>query len=398
MDGEEVDVVSQNEHLGNIVSGFKEEETNILENLTKGRRSLYSLLGPAFSNESLLNPSLQMHLFRMFTCPITRSGLSALSIRPTHAQPLVAFHRKTMRSFLHLSDRSPIPSFHFLLGEVPILGRLDRDVFSLFYSIWSNPDTKLHKIVDYLLRISEENSRTWSVHCRLLCKQYGIQDPLSLLQKPPPAKNSWKRDVEIAITTFYENKLREDAENNSKMAWFNINLIGLAGKPHPILKNITTTHDVKKLRIVIKMICGDYYTYELRGNQNGTSVHCRICLAPSESIIHVVALCPGTSEPRQRITSELETCLVPTSNDSSIFTKSLTKDEFLHLTSNDKMWTQFLIDCSSYNLPDWARIDFNDKNLNEIFKLCRDMLYSIHSMRLAKLKIIDVEIKRKSNS
>ena len=116
MDGETVDVVDENEHLGLVVTGFNEEKRNVEENITKGRKSLFSLLGPAFSHQSLLNPAVQVHLFRLYSCPITRSGLSGLAIRPTQAQPLTTFHRKVLRSFLHFSERSPIPSLHFLLA------------------------------------------------------------------------------------------------------------------------------------------------------------------------------------------------------------------------------------------------------------------------------------------
>ena len=59
MDGETVDVVSENEHLGLTVTGIHEEDRNVQENLSRGRNSLYGLLGPAFSQEHILNPAVQ---------------------------------------------------------------------------------------------------------------------------------------------------------------------------------------------------------------------------------------------------------------------------------------------------------------------------------------------------
>ena len=128
----------------------------------------------------MLNPAVQIHLYRLYTCCITRSGLSALAIRPTQAQPLTTFHRKILRSFLHLSDRSPIPALHFLLGEITLEAKLHRDVFSLFYSLWSNPHTKVYRLVRHLLATSKDNSRTWSAHVRHLTKLNGLTDPLTL--------------------------------------------------------------------------------------------------------------------------------------------------------------------------------------------------------------------------
>ena len=88
MDGEDVLIVDENEHLGRVVTGFGEEERNVMENISRGRKSLYSLLGPAFSHKCDLNPAVQIHLFRLFTCCIVRSGISALAVRPTQAKPL----------------------------------------------------------------------------------------------------------------------------------------------------------------------------------------------------------------------------------------------------------------------------------------------------------------------
>ena len=127
MDGETVDVADENEHLGLVVTGFHEEQRNVEENISRGRRSLYSLLGPSFSFQSLVNPKVQMYIFRMYVSPITLSGLGALAIRHTQCQPLQTFHRKIMRGFLHLSDRCPLPALHFILAEVPLEARLHRD-------------------------------------------------------------------------------------------------------------------------------------------------------------------------------------------------------------------------------------------------------------------------------
>ena len=222
MNNSVIEVSEENEHLGMIVTGFREEERNVEENLSSGRKSLFCLLGPAFSQQCHLNPALQVHLYRMFTCPIVRSGLCSLAIRPSHCQPLTAFHRKTLRSFLHFSCRSPVPSLHFLLGELPIEARLHRDTFSLFYAIWTNPQTKIFQLTKFLLSTCNDNSRTWAVHVRHLAKMYGLPDPLVMLNGTPPSKDSWKGDINTLITAYHEKQLRDAAATNSKMTWLNV--------------------------------------------------------------------------------------------------------------------------------------------------------------------------------
>ena len=143
MDGQVVQVVVDNEHLGQIVSNSNQEQKNIDLKLQKGRSNLFSLLGSGFAFKSFLSPVLKLHIYRTFTCPITRSGLSSFALRSSQLEPLSIFHRKTLKSILKLSITAPTPSIHFLTGELPVEGKVHRDVFSLFFSIWCNPDTKI---------------------------------------------------------------------------------------------------------------------------------------------------------------------------------------------------------------------------------------------------------------
>ena len=80
--------------------------------------------------------------------------------------------------------------------------------------------------------MSPDNSRTWSVHVRHLCRIYGMKDPLVLLQEDAWSKATWKTYTSTMVTSYHERKLREDALVNSPMSLLNISLIGLTGKPY----------------------------------------------------------------------------------------------------------------------------------------------------------------------
>ena len=188
LDGVKVKVRLDNEHLGQIVSGLEQEQKNIDLRIQKARNNIFGLLGPAFSFKCLLSPSLKIHLFRTYTSPILQNGLSSFALRPSTMEPLAIFHRKTLRGILHLSQYSTTPALHFLLGELPIEGKIHRDIFSLFYSIWRNPDSKIFSIVKYLLETTQTNSRTWAAHIRYLSVRYDIPDPLECFQSDPPSK------------------------------------------------------------------------------------------------------------------------------------------------------------------------------------------------------------------
>ena len=378
MDGINISVVENNEHLGQIVSGINQISKNIDLRLKKGRGSLFGLLGPAFAYKCLLSPMVKLHLYRTYICPILRSGLSSFAIRKTDIEPLSLYQRKVLRSILKLSKNSSITAIHFLTGQLPIEGQIHRDIFSLFFNIWSNPNTKIYEIVKYLLETSTENSRTWSIFVKYLSKMYGLKDPLQCLTRDPPKKSEYKEHILTKITAFHEKELRDKARSNENMKFLNVSLSGLRGRHHPVLSNLLTTYDVQKSQSHIKMLCNDYFTYEKRANQSGGSPHCRSCSvsdkqteaeSPAESLTHILTTCTSYSDVRERIFVEL----------SSLCQKTKNKIEFSDLLLDKSKLCQFILDASSMNLE--CRVNLRDPLLPEFFKLSRDLCYSIHIKR-----------------
>ena len=375
MGGDVVKVVENNDHLGQIVSGLNQEVKNVDGSLTKGRKSLYGLLGPAFAYKCMLSPIVQMHLFRTFTCPRLRSGLSSFALRSNQMSPLAIFHRKILKAFLKLSKTAPTPAIHFLLGELPMEGKIHRDMFSLFYSVWSNPDTKIYQIVKYLLSTSSDNSRTWVVNLRHISKMYNLEDPLSCLLKDPPSKSSFKELVITRITAFHENELRRKAAGNSQMEHLNVSLTGLRGRHHPSLSNLITTEEVKKMRPHLKFLSGDYLTYQTKFDQTGQgNPLCKVCRTENETISHIISSCPAYEEKRSKILEELSGLCLLTKNEMNL----------QEIRSNPKILTQLILDPTSFNLEN--RVHMSDPAVVPLFKLSRDLCYSIHSQRIRELK------------
>ena len=65
---------------------------------------------------------------------------------------------------------------------------------------------------------------------------YNIEDPLTMIKKPPPNKSTFSDCVKTKVTIFYEHQFRALAAKNSKMSLLNISLKGLNGHPHPVLQ------------------------------------------------------------------------------------------------------------------------------------------------------------------
>ena len=75
-----MDVVENNDHIGQVVSGYHQIEKNVDIRISKARKALFSLLGPAFSIKCQLSPSLKLYLYKIFVSPIMKSGLSISSL------------------------------------------------------------------------------------------------------------------------------------------------------------------------------------------------------------------------------------------------------------------------------------------------------------------------------
>ena len=205
---------------------------------------------------------------------------------------------------MNFRKSSNIPALHFLLGDLPIEAKIHQDVFSLFFSVWRNPDSKIHSILKYLLETSESNSRTWSIHIKYLAEKYG----------------------------------------------------------HPALYHLITTHEVQKSRIHLKMLAGDYLTYEVKSNQSGGSPHCRSCDPPSpiENMAHILSSCSAYDDIKQRMLPELE----------SVCAQSKSNLDFSKIKQNNETLCQFLLDPTSFNLQ--QRIHRNDPLEEIFFKFSRD--------------------------
>ena len=249
MDGERVKVTENNDHIGQLVSGKQQIEKNTDLRLGKARKALFSLFGAGLEFKSGLSPNIKLHIFRTIVSPILRSGLSTFALRKTNIEPLALFQRKTIKSILKLSSTAPTPAIHFLCSELPVEAQIHRDMFMLFHNAWSNPDTKVHQIIKYLLQNSPDNSRTWSINLRHIAKMYSIEDPLKLIMTDPISKSCFRQYILTKITVFHEKELRSLAISNSKMKYFNVSMLGLNNRSHPSLSGVTTQNEVKNMRI-----------------------------------------------------------------------------------------------------------------------------------------------------
>ena len=354
---------------------------NVDKNVQSARDTLFGFLGNIFSYKCKLSQTVQYHTWNVFIKPVLRSGLAALPIRPPVVKTITTFHHKMLRAILKLSHHSPVAPLYFLLGELPMEASLHLDILSLFWNIWINPQTKAYEVVKYLLKMSSSSSMTWSAHLRIIFLVYNLPDPLMLLDSPPWPKDRWKHHTKISVTSHYETTLRHRAQGNYKLNYLNVQANGLSGRPHPVLSWVLTTHDVVIVRPHIKMLAGDYLCYAHLAHDRGADPHCRMCQqiihhpAPAEDMVHVLTRCRATADTRGRIMPDLLNTLA----------SLIPNNRLLSGITNDLL-TQFILDCTSLNLPVDVRVPHNHPGFNSIARQCSSLIYAIHKDRSRQMK------------
>ena len=123
------------------------------------------------------------------------------------------------------------------------------------------------------------------------------------------------------------------------------------------------------------MLCGNLLTYGVKFEQSGVgSPHCRLCDSSYESVTHLVSSCPIFADIREKILIEIEEKLQDSKNCLKIST----------LLKSEKTLTQFILDPTSMNLD--VRVHMTDPIVNDLFKLSRDLCYSINKRRMKLLQ------------
>ena len=131
------------------------------------------------------------------------------------------------------------------------------------------------------------------------------------------------------------------------------------------------------------MLSSDYLCFATLSIERGGDPQFRLCSpgftghAPAEDIAHIVSRCRGTSDTRDRILPDL---LYTVNKHNPI--------NGIPQKPSHKTLCQFILECSSLNLPNDLRIGSNHPGFIDVVRKCRDLCYAIHKDRIRKLKAL----------
>ena len=127
------------------------------------------------------------------------------------------------------------------------------------------------------------------------------------------------------------------------------------------------------MRPHIKMLAGNYLTFEEKSLQSGGSPYCRLCddITEPESLEHLISKCSGIHDTRTRIINTMQSLCQEAGLDIDLV-------QF----STDQL-TRFVLDPSNISLK--IRVSISHPVLPALFQLSRDFCYTIDKKRMKVL-------------
>ena len=87
---------------------------NVDENITKSRRSAYSLFGSGFHSNNGLDPESLLHIYKTYVLPIILYGMELLLPSSKPLEQLEMFQTRMIKQLLSLPTRCPDPAVYIL--------------------------------------------------------------------------------------------------------------------------------------------------------------------------------------------------------------------------------------------------------------------------------------------
>ena len=274
----------------------------------------------------------------------------------------------------------------FLGGALPGLAAIHLKQLNIFGMITRMPGSILHRHSVHALTCLPKSANSWLFQIRSLCIQYQLSHPLDLLSDPL-SKYSYNKTVKSSVVSYWERKLRAEAEGLTSLVYFNPNYMSLV-KPHPILISCgSNPFEVHKACLTLKMLAGRYLTDMLQRhwtpNKSGN------CLLPAcigqetpGTLEHLLLFCPSLALKRRGLLN----LAMRLFNEHPVLQFLLSKH--LLYSTNPHNTMQFLIDCTSVSDVIISVQRLGPVIRDRLLYFGRTWCYTIHRERVIQLGLL----------
>ena len=192
-----------------------------------------------------------------------------------------------------------IPACRCLPGKAVLHSRQ----LSLFLMVCHLPDDPLNKHAQHILASAPPSAKSWFQQVRNLCTQYGLPNPLQLLERPPN-KEHFKAEVKAKIVNYWQELFTAETKKLKSLKYFKPELYSLM-KPHYMWSTAAgNPFECSKSTALAKMVSGRFRTDMLcRYWSNNRSGCCKspTCIDTPGTLEHILASCPALATVRERL-------------------------------------------------------------------------------------------------
>ena len=367
--------VSSTEHVG-VIRSSSGNLPHIQNRISSHNKALYSVLPAGLARNHNANPAASLRVEALYALPVLLSGVAPLILSKDDVKVIHSHHKNVLQNIQKLPKNTPESVILFLAGSPGATAHIHLRQLGLFGMICRLPQNILHKIATDKLLTELDNSSSWFIQIRHLCRKYNFPSPLTLLSKPP-SKASFKSLVKAKVIDFWEIFIRQDALSKSSLKYFQPNFMSLQ-LPHPIWTTCkNNSFEVNKAVAVVRLLSGRYMTDWLcrKWSKENPSGHCILCPGKNlpGDINHFLLSCQALSEKRNLLLRHIEAKTEHNQHLSTLVTNMM--------NSSADDCVQFLLDPSVVPAV-ITGVQNKLFTLDMPFALTRTFIYGMHRRRL----------------
>ena len=344
-------------------------DKNIESRIESARRTKYALMGSGIHGTNGIDAKTSFSLYSTYVLPRLLYGLEVLPLRKKHITSLENFHRKSLRTFQSLPQRTAISAIYLLVRALPVEAELHKRKLSLLYSLLACENFKIKQVINRQIGVNFDNEDSFFFTIRQILSQYKL--PLiSQLKNNLPSKYNWKILVKKAVQQYWTNMFKEEAVQKSTLKFLAIEKLQL-GEHHPLWNiSIKTRVEVRKSIIKARIITGTL-TLQIDKHKFSRYEHntiCQLCKTGDEDLMHFLLVCPILEGVRYEMLKNIKHEVM----------KNTESGTWMRIAENNDYLLKLIVDCR--NLSDI--FNGNAKFMDKIESLSKDLCYKLYVKRL----------------
>ena len=302
IDGSVVQFVHEAEHVG-VLRSSSGNMPNILQRIAAHKKALGGVSSAGMARSHRGNPASSLRVHQLYAAPVLLSGLASLVLTEPELKVIDNHFKSTIQNLQRLHQNTPAGVVFLLGGCLPGKAMLHCRQLSLFSMVCHLPEDHLHSHAKYTLSSAPPSAKSWFQQVRTLCNQYGLPNPLQLLDSPLP-KEQFKKETKIKISQYWYNHFVAETRKLKSLKYFKPELYSLT-KPHYMWSTAASNpFECSKSTILARMASGRYRTDMLcRHWSSNRSGHCRSpsCCQTPGTLEHILVTCPALQSTRESL-------------------------------------------------------------------------------------------------